>query len=137
MPVSRRLKRIIKNILLKNKFGNISKKEYELKDHLGNVHVTVSDRKLSTGFANLLSYTNYYAFGTELTGKSYNPTSYTFAYNGKLKDDDIFNTSGSSYDYGEREFDVRGIPSPFSPAKRSMMLRFCISGLRPLIPENK
>jgi len=23
------------------------------------------------------------------------------------------------------------------PAKRSMMLRFCISGLRPLIPENK
>lgn len=84
---------------------NIAKKEYEMKDHLGNIHEMFSDRKNSDGTANVLSYQNYYAFGMQLvgTGMTYFPTNYKFGFNGKIKDDDII-SNGRWQDYGEREY---------------------------------
>ena len=93
----------------------MTKKEYEINDHLGNVHVTFKDRKLSTGQANLVSYTNYYAYGTPLTGKTYSSITYSAGYNGKYKDDEVFGSTGTFYDYGERSLDLRGIPVFPSP----------------------
>jgi len=93
----------------------LTKKEYEINDHLGNVHVTFKDRKLSTGQANLVSYTNYYAYGTPLTGKTYSSITYSAGYNGKYKDDEVFGSTGTFYDYGERSLDLRGIPVFPSP----------------------
>jgi len=86
---------------------DINKKVYELKDHLGNVHATVSDRKTSSNTAQQLSYTNYYAFGMEMVGKNYSSNSYRYGFNGKEKDDEIKGASGTSYDYGFRIYDPR------------------------------
>jgi RHS repeat-associated protein len=85
----------------------LTKKIYELSDHLGNVRVTVSDRKQTDSTAQLLSYDNYYSFGSEMPNKSYTPNNYRYGFNGKEKDDEVKGMSGSQYDYGMRIYDSR------------------------------
>ena len=84
-------------------------KYYELKDHLGNVRVVVSDKlgtEISGGniinfSADFISYTDYYPFGTQMPGRSLNAGDYRYGFNGKEKDQ-----SGefglTAYDYGFR-----------------------------------
>ena len=60
-------------------------KRYELKDHLGNVRVVISDIKEPDGnydqfTADLKSYYNYYSFGMLMTGRIYNEEGYNFGY---------------------------------------------------------
>lgn len=94
-------------------------KQYELKDHLGNVRGVVSDLKTATGTGNVptndakvLAYYNYYPFGLQMHGR-YNPTDpagkggYRFGFNGKEKDDDFNGSIGTIYDYGFRIYDSR------------------------------
>ena len=87
----------------------IAQKDYELKDHLGDVRVTIGDRK--RGAANtdsVTSYVNYYAFGMQVAVDSmnYTPTDYRYGFNGKEKDDE-WKSDGNSYDYGMRAYDPR------------------------------
>jgi RHS repeat-associated protein len=95
-------------------------RRYELDNHLGNVLVTVDDRKLpfdTTGtpnqanfyWANTISAQDYYPFGMVEPGRSYQLTgdsSYRYGFNGKMHDDEIYGKD-NSYDYGMRMYDPR------------------------------
>jgi RHS repeat-associated protein len=87
-------------------------KEYELKDHLGNVRVVVSDSKQATYLssslglllkAQLRSYSDYYPFGMIEPGSSWQTgVSYRYGFNGKEKDGEFAN----NYDYGFRIYNA-------------------------------
>jgi len=90
---------------------------YELNDHLGNVHATVSDRKLSYNTipdpaieyygADLLSAMDYEPFGSLLPGRNFSSDSYRFSFQGQEKDDDLQGGAGTSYNYAYRMHDSR------------------------------
>jgi RHS repeat-associated protein len=90
------------------------KKLFELTNHLGNVLVTVSDKKFgtpTTGIPSQISYytadvksaQDYYPFGMEMPGRQYNAT-YPYSFNGKRDDKDA---EYGWQDYGMREYDRR------------------------------
>ncbi|MFN8393777.1 MAG: RHS repeat-associated core domain-containing protein [Bacteroidia bacterium] len=88
-------------------------KEYELKDHLGNVRVVVSDIKHSdassgtpTDFmADVLVMRDYYPFGMEMPGAVYQGD-YRYGFQGQERDDEI-RGAGMSYNYEYRMHDPR------------------------------
>jgi RHS repeat-associated protein len=80
-------------------------KQYELKDHLGNVTATVSDRLLkpaSVLYAELYSYKAYYPFGMTMPGKSFTSIGYRYGFNGKEND-----VETGYQDYGMRQYNPR------------------------------
>lgn len=90
----------------------VGQKEYELHDHLGNVRVAISDRKMArlSGagvpekfYADVLDYNNYYPFGMEQPGRSLNGYTPRFGYNGMEND----GTANSQYNTYFREYDAR------------------------------
>ncbi|SDD35669.1 RHS repeat-associated core domain-containing protein [Williamwhitmania taraxaci] len=87
-------------------------KEYEFKDHLGNVRAVVSDTKsgsAQTYYDALASGTyHYYPFGMAMPGlgSASGATAYRYGYNGKEKDADM-KGSDATYDYGFRIYDAR------------------------------
>lgn len=93
---------------------NLKEKAYELKDHLGDVRVVVSDLKLSTsnpvgkgGFrADSMSVSNYYPFGMLETSRTWDAGVDRYGYNGKEKDES-WKGAGVQYDYGFRQYDAR------------------------------
>jgi len=99
----------IYNLALTDKYSRtIAFKEYELKDHLGNVTAVLSDYKTPKDITNLASgysiattsYTNYYPFGMMQPGRNTNPTNYRFGFNGVEKDDEIKGVGNSlSFEY--------------------------------------
>lgn len=97
----------------------VGNKDYELKDHLGNVRVVISDTKLlaydgtssfNTGlqfFPEVKNYTDYYAFGSPMPGRSYvSGDSYRYGFNGKENDNEV-SGNGNTQDYGMRIYDTR------------------------------
>jgi RHS repeat-associated protein len=90
-------------------------KAYELVNHLGNVLVTVSDRKLlqQNGttidyyLADVRSTSDYSVFGAPMEGRNYSSTSYRYGFNGKEKIDEMHGNSGDEYDFGARIYDAR------------------------------
>lgn len=91
---------------------SIGNKRYELKDHLGNVRVVVSDEKnivdANTDYSinsgdyfvpTILSFNDYFAFGQIMPGRSYSSNTYRYGFNGKERDPEM---GGSTYDYGFR-----------------------------------
>jgi hypothetical protein len=84
------------------------KKQYELSNHLGNVLVTISDRR--TAICNevdstlryeavVVTATDFYSFGSPLIGRSYQAdtlTGYRFAMNTQEKDDEIYGKGNAS-----------------------------------------
>jgi RHS repeat-associated protein len=94
-------------------------KFFELSNHLGNVLVTVSDKKLavaSTTNPNLIAYytadvvtaNDYYPFGMQMPGRKYSASSakYRYGFNGKENDNDV-KGEGKQQDYGMRIYDPR------------------------------
>ncbi|MBD0255109.1 MAG: hypothetical protein ICV83_05275 [Cytophagales bacterium] len=100
-------------------------KQYELKDHLGNVRVVVGDGKLADvstrvrtpgdTLVNLLlragvrSQSNYYPFGMTQPGGSYlaqGAEGYRYGFNGQEKDNEL-KGYGNSYDFMFRIYDPR------------------------------
>ncbi|MEX0966860.1 MAG: hypothetical protein WD077_06455 [Bacteroidia bacterium] len=74
----------------------LNKREYELKDHLGNVRAVVADRKLPASTASpsdftavLEMYANYYPFGMVMEDRQYTSGSYRYGYNTQEKVDEI------------------------------------------------
>ncbi|MCX6317421.1 MAG: DUF6443 domain-containing protein [Bacteroidetes bacterium] len=87
-------------------------KFFELSNHLGNVLVTISDRKLqvhnqtvtteiSYYAADVITATDYYPFGMDMQGRKYELVN-RYGFNGKERDTDI---GSSSYDFGARIYD--------------------------------
>ena len=93
---------------------DLLKKEYELKDHLGNVHVVVTDRKHSTVssgtpidfMADVLVMRDYYPFGMEMEGQRYVGGEYRYGFQAQERDDEI-KGAGMSYNYEYRMHDPR------------------------------
>jgi len=54
----------------------------------------------------VLSSTDYYAFGSPMPGRNFTSSSYKYGFNGKEKDDEI-KGSGNSLDFGGRIYDSR------------------------------
>jgi RHS repeat-associated protein len=88
----------------------LKERQYELKDHLGNVRVVVSDLKLSTITNNvvsnfipdLLNIQHYYPFGMDMPDRNWQSgDKYRYGFNGKEKDKGEWG-SGTNYDYGFR-----------------------------------
>ena len=92
-------------------------KQYELSNHLGNVLVTISDRRLqiipalngtSGIIADLMSASDYYGGGSPMPGRNFNSNSYRYGYNkGSEKDDEITGVTGSHFTTEFREGDTR------------------------------
>jgi RHS repeat-associated protein len=96
-----------------------NQKQYELDNHLGNVMVTVSDKKIPIDTAggtwakyylpNIVSANDYYPFGMQQPGRSYQiigDSTYRYGFNGKLKENSIYGAN-DVYDYSMRMFDPR------------------------------
>lgn len=99
-------------------------KSYELSNHLGNVLAVVSDRKLAVDdgvynasgvktsstpdgicdyfYPDVLSATDYYAFGSPMPGRQFNNGSYRYGFNGKENDPETVGTGQGTQDYGLR-----------------------------------
>ena len=94
---------------------NVGLKRYELKDHLGNVRVVVSDALTAEGSdvssitndAEVLAQSDYYPFGMLQPGRNYNADRYRFGFNGQEKDDEITGGAGSHYTATFWEYDSR------------------------------
>jgi RHS repeat-associated protein len=93
-------------------------KFFELSNHLGNVLVTVSDRKLQfaatlnstvVGYylPDLVTANDYYPFGMGMAGRKFSASgAYRYGFNGKENDNDV-KGQGNQQDYGMRIYDPR------------------------------
>ena len=83
-------------------------KRYEITNHLGNVMAAINDRKTSVVsplgiyLPTILSATDYYAFGLEMPGRSYQSGSYRYGFNGKENDRSTWSSTQLVQDYGMR-----------------------------------
>ena len=91
----------------------LGQKQYELKNHLGNVLSTVSDVKRSalngndvSYVAEIKSYSDYYPFGMQMPGRKFNGGDYRYGFNGMENDHEI-KGDGNHLDFGARGYDPR------------------------------
>ena len=88
--------------------------QYELSNHLGNVLVTVSDKKLQHSTngtivdyynADVITANDYYPFGQTMPGRKYSQanTTYRYGFNGQMKSEEI----GETYTAEFWEYDPR------------------------------
>lgn len=92
-------------------------KNYELSNHLGNVLSVISDKKIAIAnpslpnkigsyVTDLVSSTDYYAFGQVLYGRNNRVSSFRYGFNGKENDNEVKGI-GNQIDYGLRAYDPR------------------------------
>jgi RHS repeat-associated protein len=90
-------------------------KLFELSNHLGNVLVTLNDKKLGISSNNttvdyfnpqVVSAQDYYPFGMLQPGRSMNVSGYRYGFNGKENDNQV-KGEGNQQDYGMRVYDPR------------------------------
>ncbi len=88
---------------------------FEISNHLGNVHLVLSDYRSITGDASdaitgyhsvVSSSSEYYPFGMVLVEGGYNSESYRYGFNTQEKDDEIYG-SGNSYSALFWQYDAR------------------------------
>ncbi len=81
-------------------YRHVGEKYYELKDHLGNIRVVVSDRKDlntppsgelegATLSAHVVSYNNYYPFGMPQPDRNFGSPEYRYGFQGQEKDSEL------------------------------------------------
>ncbi|MEI6950354.1 RHS repeat-associated core domain-containing protein [Paraflavisolibacter sp. H34] len=97
-------------------FFTRGEKVMELSNHLGNVLVTVSDKKIAVPSpsdgafdhyeADLVSASDYSPFGMVLEGRNWNNNVYRYGFNGKENDNEV-KGEGNQQDYGMRIYDPR------------------------------
>jgi RHS repeat-associated protein len=89
-------------------------KFFELSNHLGNVLVTVSDKKVPINdgarveyyVPDLKSASDYYPFGMQMVGRKWRAGDYRYRFNGKEMDNEI-SGEANQYDYGFRIYNPR------------------------------
>lgn len=103
-------------------FGNGKKsiftrgeKLFEVSNHLGNVLVTVTDRRQQVSVdgvtvdsyrPDIASASDYYPFGMLMPSRNYSAEKYRYGFNGKEQDPEV-KGAGNQYDYGFRIYDPR------------------------------
>lgn len=93
-----------------------SNKFFELPNDLGNVLVTITDKKIPIVIGSSISYytadvvsaNDYYPFGMTMPGRSYSASSssYRYGFNGKENDNEV-KGEGNQQNYGMRIYDPR------------------------------
>jgi RHS repeat-associated protein len=91
---------------------DLGNKRYELSNHLGNVLVTITDKKVYVEDAGDVAYfepeitsiSDYYPFGSVIATRAFASKEYRYGFNGKELDSE--NNSGA-YDFGARVLDAR------------------------------
>jgi len=68
--------------------------------------LSAADGIISSYVAEVISATDYYAFGAPMPGRTYQANEYRFGFNGQEKDDETYG-DGNIYDYGFRVYDPR------------------------------
>ena len=91
---------------------SLGRKRYEISNHLGNVMATISDRKQAVDLDSsveadyyepvVLSATDYYPFGMDMPGRTYQTGAYRFGFNSKERDQNGEWGELNHYDYGFR-----------------------------------
>ena len=93
-------------------------KQYELSNHLGNVLVTITDKKIAIPDvsnsvieyynAEIIMISDYYPFGMLISERSqtFATNGYRFGFNGMEQDNEV-SGEGNSYDFGARIYDSR------------------------------
>lgn len=129
-------------------------KQYELKDHQGNVRVVINDKKLSTTGempfnANVINYTNYYPFGMQYNDNATVSTEdYRYGYQGQEKIDEIYG-NGNYIDFTYRGYNPRlgrffaldplaskyPYNSPYAFAENQVITFIELEGLEKATPE--
>ena len=106
------------NTIATNLFARtLGQKAYELKNHLGNVLTTVSDRKIGNGSvpfsqvsnytADLISVSDYYPYGMQMEGeRSFTSSRYRYGFQGQEHDDEV-QGSGNFIQFQYRVHDPR------------------------------
>jgi RHS repeat-associated protein len=94
-------------------YRELDQKSYEIKDHLGNIRVTLSDQKSSSlSGSNVINdaitrvINNYYPFGMLQPGRYTNSELYRYAFQGQEKDKELYG-EGNSYSFKYRIHDAR------------------------------
>ncbi|HPQ09149.1 MAG TPA: hypothetical protein PK995_07970 [Bacteroidia bacterium] len=124
-------------------FGN---KRYELSDWLGNVRVVVSDKKVPDNVSGnvvlnykpeVLSIRDYYAFGSEINERTFEPIKpkYRYGFNNKENDNEIYG-NGNAINFGDRIYNSRlgvwwGVDAKYY--KYPMMSLYVFAGDNPII----
>ena len=121
---SARLGIVNRNVSVKAAFTNPSivnftrgNKFFELSNHLGNVLVTVSDKKIPISAngttvdyytADVVTANDYHPFGMQMPGRKYSQanSSYRYGFNRMEKNDEV-KGSGNSYEFTFRIYDPR------------------------------
>ena len=84
---------------------------YELTNHLGNVMAVISDKASTTAEPTVVSLSDYYPFGMTEPGRSYSAGDYRYGFNGKEKEDEL-------YDFGARMYNAKiGVFLSLDPLK--------------------
>ena len=89
-------------------------KQYELTNHLGNLIVNLTDKKIGVTSDSITKYFkpdvvnawDYYPFGMGMPQRIWTNQSYRFGFNGKERDEDV-KSYGRQIDYGNRIYDPR------------------------------
>jgi RHS repeat-associated protein len=91
-------------------------KLFELTNHLGNVLVTITDRRVQNSSggvtvdyyaADIMTANDYYPFGMPMPSRNFTATNaYRYGFNGKENDNEVKGT-GNEQDYGMRIYDPR------------------------------
>ncbi len=96
----------------------LGNKMYEYANHLGNVLLVATDRKLAVDVGSngtidyfepeVMQEIDYYPFGMEMPGrKTVSSDRYRYGFNGMEQDAEWSDSEGSSYDFGARFYDGR------------------------------
>ncbi|MHA4808141.1 RHS repeat-associated core domain-containing protein [Flavitalea flava] len=101
--------------LVQNRYLVRGSKLFELSNHLGNVLVTISDKKVQhSSNTSTVDYYNpevtsandYYSFGMPMPGRTFSNGTYRYGFNGKENDNEVKGI-GDQIDYGMRVYDPR------------------------------
>ncbi|MCB9018049.1 MAG: hypothetical protein H6544_05550 [Prevotellaceae bacterium] len=100
----------------------IGNKRYELTNHLGNVLVVVSDKKLPDNEPDVVSVSDYYPFGMTMPGRLYSEPSNSYRYGFGSHEKD-FEIHQGWYGFGEYGYDAR-IGRRSTPDPKSALLPY-------------
>jgi RHS repeat-associated protein len=78
---------------------------FELTDHLGTVRAVVTGQKTGTGNAEIVSLTDYYPYGMDMPGRSFQSEAYRYGYQGSERDPEM--SGGAGYTTYFRALDPR------------------------------
>jgi len=93
---------------------DLGNKHYELSNHLGNVLVTITDKKVYVEDAGsvdyflpeIMSISDYYPFGSAIESRAFASGEYRYGFGGHEKDDEV-KGSGNHYSFADYGYDPR------------------------------